>query len=82
MPLLKHLARGEHVLPGKVDVTPAKGAAALTPPGASAPSQVPLERSRGGDPPCQPGPPPPPPPLIEGRPLLARWKVTMKGPGS
>lgn len=48
MPLLKHLARGEYVLPGKVDVTPTKDAAALTPSGASAPSQVPLERRRGG----------------------------------
>lgn len=37
MPLLKHLAQGECVLPGKVDVTPAKGTAALTSPGPAAP---------------------------------------------
>lgn len=79
MPLLKHLARGEYVLPGKVDVTPAKGADAPTPPGASAPSQVPLERSRAGTHPADPDLPPTP---TEGRPLLARWKVTMKGPCS
>lgn len=78
MPLRKHLARGEYVLPRKVDVTPAKGAAALTLPGTSCPFSVPRKargRSRDSAYQLRPFPDFGPPPANN----VERWRVTMKG---
>lgn len=65
MPFRKHLARGEYVLPRKVDVTPAKGAAALTPPGV-------LSWAKSG---ASTLSPPRPPPAGQ----VARWRVIKRG---